>query len=143
LDADVESKLRGTTLRVYWHLVRAGGPVGVRQLQRELGLSSPSVAAYHLNKLVELGLVRRDRSGNYTLGDVVSVGVLRSFVKIGRFLLPRFLFYAAYFLTLLLIYTLEYATPPTTQTAFAVAFGVSGLAFSVYEAYRAWTEKPV
>ncbi|MBM1155135.1 helix-turn-helix domain-containing protein, partial [archaeon] len=100
---DVEAQLHGTTLKVYWYLVRVGEPVGVRRLQRALGLSSPSVAAYHLSKLVEMGLVEKDRHGDYRLKEVVQVGALRSFVRISGLMLPRFIFYAAYFATLLAI----------------------------------------
>ena len=140
---DVEARLHGTTLKVYWYLVRVGEPVGVRQLQRALGLSSPSVAAYHLTKLVEMGLVEKDRHGDYRLKEVVQVGALRSFIRISGLMLPRFIFYAAYFATLLAIYIIVYQASLNMDTAFALALGFGGLAFSAYEAWRAWRAKPI
>ena len=69
-ELDLEAELRGRTLRVYFELLSTKGPVGPRELQRKLGLSSPSLAAYHLDKLVDLKLVRRER-GEYTVEEVV------------------------------------------------------------------------
>ena len=53
----VESELKGVTLRVYWHILGSENKenIGVRRIQRELGLSSPSVALHHLEKLRTLG----------------------------------------------------------------------------------------
>ena len=42
----IESELKGKTLLVYMHILKnPGDPVGVREVQRELGFSSPSVPA--------------------------------------------------------------------------------------------------
>lgn len=61
-DALIEAELKGKTMLVYMHLLRLDRPsVGVREVQRALGFSSPSVAAYHLNKLRDLGLVESVR----------------------------------------------------------------------------------
>ena len=61
----IESELKGNTLRIYWPLLRySAGTVGVREVQRSLGFSSPALASYHLENLVELELVEKSR-GNY------------------------------------------------------------------------------
>ncbi|MCD6263664.1 hypothetical protein J7L60_04575 [Candidatus Bathyarchaeota archaeon] len=89
-DAEIEALLKGKTLLVYLYLLRRSNEegVGVREVQRMLGFSSPSVASYHLQKLVDLGLVRKER-GQYLLAREVRVGILRHFVMIGRFMLPQ------------------------------------------------------
>ena len=81
-----ESSLKGNTLRVYWMMLKSGidTAVGVRQVQRTLGFSSPTLAAYHLDKLVELGLVEK-KHGEYHLERRVKVGVLKQFTRIGTF----------------------------------------------------------
>ena len=112
-DIDLEAKLKGTTLIVYWHLLKTGGSSTARKLQRELKLSSPSVAAYHLEKLCDLGLVGKNARGDYEARQQVPVGALRSFVRISGFMVPRFLFYTAYFTTLLAVFLLQYAIPIT------------------------------
>ncbi|HYR04427.1 MAG TPA: hypothetical protein VEO75_03480, partial [Nitrososphaerales archaeon] len=49
--AKIEYELRGKTLKVYMYILKQGKPVGVREVQRELGFSSPSVAYHHIEKL--------------------------------------------------------------------------------------------
>src|SRR2546427_3066643 len=77
----IESELKGVTLRVYWHILGSKKQaVGVRPVQRALGLSSPSVASHHLEKLRGLGLLEKDSTGEYHLIEQVKVGVLQNFV---------------------------------------------------------------
>ncbi|HEX9612477.1 MAG TPA: hypothetical protein VGA05_02565, partial [Candidatus Bathyarchaeia archaeon] len=58
-DRIVESELKGLTLRIYWHILSLNKKetIGIRSIQRALGLSSPSVASHHLEKLKTLGLL--------------------------------------------------------------------------------------
>ena len=60
-----ESKevLKGTTLEVYRFLLKSSKPVGTRELQRALDLSSSSVATYHLSKLEDAGLLKGKQAG--------------------------------------------------------------------------------
>ncbi len=95
-----ESKdvLKGTTLEVYRFLLKSSKPVGIRELQRALGLSSPSVATYHLSKLEDAGLLKKE-GGNYTVAKYL----LENTVKISRFLSPRYFFYAIFAVAVLAI----------------------------------------
>ena len=80
------SQLKGNTLRAYWAILSSdSGIIGVRELQRKLHFSSPALAAYHLGKLDELGLVAKER-GDYRLVREIKIGIFREFVKleIGR-----------------------------------------------------------
>jgi len=100
-EENVASRLKGNTLRVYWYLLKSPqGSVGVRRTQRELGFSSPALAVYHLDKLVELELVEKEL-GEYRLLRKVDVGILRHFIKLGTFVFPRYMLYAMLFSTLL------------------------------------------
>jgi hypothetical protein len=86
----VETSLVGSTLRMYWSfLCRRHSAVGLRSIQRELGFSSPSSAVYQLEKLVNLGLLRKDDMGDYTVRRVVKVGLLRDFVFLRGYPLPK------------------------------------------------------
>lgn len=138
---DFESLLRGRTLRVYYELLSLREPIGPRQLQRKLGLSSPSLAAYHLEKLVEFGLVRCDR-GVYSVEQVVQVGVLKQFIFIGRLALPRHLFYAAFFTVTLITYIAIYPQPLTFANV--VAWMLGGIAAGIcwYETIRVHRSRP-
>lgn len=143
LDEDrVEAELKGTTLLVYWHLLKARKQcVGVRELQRALGLSSPSVALYHLEKLRNLKVVKKDKSGEYCIQKKVKVGILQQFVNIGKYSLPRFLFYAVFFITATIMYLLQYGVT-FIDSVFVIIFGVAASAVFLYESVRLWRRKP-
>lgn len=108
----VEAELQGRSLEVFLYVVRAGRPVGVRDVQRGLGLSSPSVAHHHLEKLHSLGFLQKDDKGSYTAVEKVDVSVLNSFVLVGRRLLPRMVFYAALFTTFTALYLATHPALP-------------------------------
>ena len=137
----VASELKGNTLRVYWALMNSGdGAMGVRELQRQLGFSSPALAAYHLNKLVEMRLVAREK-GDYRLVREVRVGVLKQFVKLGTFLLPRYVLYATMFTTLL-AFLLVRLREFTFYSVFSLILGGLGTAIFWYETIRVWRQRP-
>ena len=138
-DFDAESELRGRTLRAYLFILKSPKPVGVRELQRALGLSSPSVAYHHLDKLIRLGLIEKDQYSEYALVKNANVNVLQAFTQVGRLLVPRFIFYAVFFTTLLLGYV---AIFQRSANFFAIAFGVFASLFAWYEAYRTWKRRP-
>jgi len=89
---DERDVLTGNTAYVYRYAVKQGKPVGVREVQRALKLSSPTLAAYHLDKLEEAGLLRQTVDGY-----VVERLVLENFVRLRRLLLPKYLFYFVVF----------------------------------------------
>ena len=60
---DLEYALRGKAWKVYWFLLKIGHPVSVREVQRALHFSSPSIANHHLEQLRELGLVQKQEIG--------------------------------------------------------------------------------
>ncbi len=137
----INSELKGNTLRVYWFLLKSReGTVGVRQVQRGLGFSSPALASYHLEKLLELGLVKKE-AGTYRLVREVKVEVLRNFTKVGFLLLPRNIFYASLFTGLLVYYLYE-----LREINFYSLFGLlfAGLAAGIfwYETMRNWSQEP-
>jgi len=140
-EENVASNLKGNTLRVYWHLLKSSdGIVKVRETQRSLGFSSPALAVYHLEKLEELGLVKKIR-GEYHLAKVVNVGVLKQFMKIGTFILPRYTLYATLFTTLLLFY-LSQLREINFYSVFALLFGILATGILWYETVRVWRQKP-
>ena len=138
----IESELKGKTLLVYMHILKASdSTVGVREIQRALGFSSPSVSSYHLNKLKDLGLVESIR-GDYTLIREVRVGVLKQFVSVGGVMLPRYLFYAVLVTTMLATFLFQNPFFPTEQYITTVIFGLVPLVILWYETYRLWRDRP-
>lgn len=142
-DLSRESEIHGTTLRVYWYLFRNAKPVGVRETQRALSMSSPSTALYHLEKLRELGVTEKDEIGRYFLKEQVQVGTLRMFLRIGRLILPRYLFYAIFLTTAVAVYAAQRIIQMGTLEPAAVVFGAIGAGVSWYECARLWKERLV
>jgi DNA-binding transcriptional ArsR family regulator len=127
-------KLKGTTLEVYRFLLKVGKPMGVRAVQRALNLSSPSVAMYHLSKLEDACLVRKEK-GDYVIDKVM----LENSVRISRFLIPKYLFYSIFAVALLVV-ELTLLRPGTlTRDYFVFAIGTLVLAFILcYETTKTW-----
>jgi len=147
LNAEDETKLdyalRGKAWKVYWLLLKNGHPMSVREVQRALRFSSPSVANHHLEQLRELGLVeKQDIGGYYFLVSQVKIGVLRHFVKLGKLLFPRYFFYAVFSTTLLITYLLFLMQGFTRENLFILSFGTIVSVIFWYEAVRVWSLRP-
>jgi predicted DNA-binding transcriptional regulator len=139
----LEYALRGKDWQVYWLLLKNGHPMTVREVQRMLHFSSPSVALHHLEQLRTLGLVKKeDVGGDYSLVSEVKIGVLRHFVKLGKLLFPRHFFYAVFSTTLYLFYILVFMQGFTQGNVFVLAFGAITIAIFWYEAVRVWSLRP-
>ena len=132
--ASDEDALKGNSLEVYRFLLRNGKAAGVREVQRALNLSTPSLASYHLSKLEEAGLIKKE-NGNYVIDKVI----LEDCIKVNRFLIPRFLGYAI-FAFLLLITELTVLRPSVVTSFYffaTVGTFICALAFS-YETAKVW-----
>jgi hypothetical protein len=140
---ELEYALRGKAWKVYWFLLKKGEPVGVREVQRALHFSSPSVANHHLEQLCELGLVTKQEIGNnYVLVGEVKIGVLRHYVKLGKLLFPRFFFYALFTTIFYLSYVMFLVSAFNRDNLFIVIFGAIVCGIFWYEAYRVWGMRP-
>jgi len=115
---DLSEVLRGRTLKVYYLLLTTGQPWSGREIYRKLGFSSPSLSFYHLNKLKDLGLVDVNEDGMFFAARRVRAGILTYFIDIGNRLIPRFLFYAVFFISLLIssFFFLQLTTHPSDIT---------------------------
>jgi len=88
--------IRGNTLRVYVYLLRSG-PSELREVQRTLGFSTPSLASYHLGKLVEAGYATQDEHGRYLVVQDATKDILDGYTKLGGFVVPQLFFFAVLF----------------------------------------------
>ncbi len=139
----LEYELRGKAWRVYWLLLKTGRPVSVREVQRALHYSSPSVAQHHLEQLRSLGLVdKQNVGGDYVLIGEVKIGVLRHFVKLGRLLFPRYFFYAIFSTTFYLAYLTMLVQTWTRENIFIALFGAAVTIIFWIEALRIWRLRP-
>ena len=138
-----EYELRGKDWQVYWLLLKNGGQLSVRDVQKALGFSSPSVALHHLEQLRELGLVAKNEAdGQYSLVSEVKIGVLRHFVKLGRLLFPKYFFYAVLSTTLYAMYFVLFMPNFSRESLFIGVFGGIMVVIFWYEAIRMWSLRP-
>ncbi len=143
-DSDISIKdVQGNTLIVYWFLLKSDGTHSAREIQRKTGISSSSLALHHLNKLIELGLVKKDIHGEYSVARKINLGILSLFSGKGKIFVPRFVFYAAFSSGLLLssIYLFYYRL--NTASVLLIS---SLLVFSIIfwvETLRIWRNQPV
>ncbi len=123
------SEIRGKTLDVYYYLASIMKPVGVREVQRHFGYSSPSVAAYHLNRLLEASLVKKTPAGEYFIeGRPERIGVLKDHIMIAGKLIPRIILYGYHALLSIFIGLLFFALDLETIYWFSYLM-VSSIAF--------------
>ena len=107
-------------------------PVGIHDIQRGLGLSSPSVAHYHVGKLLKAGLLKEDGEG-YT----VDKAVFENMIRIRKTVLPLQTAYAAFFLTALLALATVMRPDQLSSTyVFAIIVVLCAFAISSFEAYK-------
>ena len=139
----IESEVKGTTLRVYWEVFKSPRPVGVREVQRLIRFSSPSTALYHLEKLRELGVARKDEHGRYEIVEQIRPSQFRMFLRIGKVILPRFVFYAVFFVAALVMYLFQSLLTGSETSMMALIFGSSAAVVCVYEATRIWRDKMI
>ena len=137
----IEAEVKGTTLRVYWEVFKSPRPIGVRELQRLIRFSSPSTALYHLEKLRELGVARKDEHGRYKVVEEIKPSQFRMFLRIGRIILPRFVFYAVFFVAAIVMYLAQCMLAGSEINVMALIFGSSAAVVCVYEAIRIWRDR--
>jgi hypothetical protein len=138
---EITSKLNGRTLMTYFVLLNKGA-IGVRELQRQLGLSSPSVSRYHLDKLVELKLVE-NQNGIYVIVKKANLPVLASWVLLGKYILPRVLFMAILFSGLFIGYLTAIFKFWNVDSIFVVIFGSLICLYTWLEVIWHYRHKPI
>ncbi len=140
--SELENQLTGKTLRVYWWLLRNPGPHSGRAVQRALGLSSPSLSIYHIEKLKRIGLVGTTPDGEHHAIKEVRVGVLEFFIGRGRFYLPRYVFYSMFYTIILAM--LPFILPFQSSPIFSLCYILLlfGVITSWYETLRMWRQAP-
>jgi len=135
----IEYKLTGKMLKIYLYMLKKGENIGITEIQRALGFKSPSHVSYYLDKLIELGLVRKDERGSYSLIKDVKIGVLSQFIRVGKLMLPRYLFYASFVTSMLITYIIRFFN---SLDPFVLLFGFISSGILWFEAIRLWLEKP-
>lgn len=133
---DTEALLKGTTWKVYKYVLE-NGPTGIREIQKSLNLSTPSLVLYHLNKLEEEGIVKKDEQG-YTANRIL----LKDRVKVRKLLIPRYFFYSLFMIAAIAVQTLIFRPRIISRDyAFSLAIMCTIAAFCLYETIRAFVKR--
>lgn len=128
-DAHSGDELRGTSLKVYRFILKAGKPVRLNEIQKGLNLSGLSLAQYHTNKLTEMGLIKEEQAG-YVVEKVVIENVFR----IRRMLVPYQLAYAVFFaITLVAMLLLLRNSVFSAFDLIALVANVAALTISLFQ----------
>ncbi len=136
-------KLSGNTLRVYTYIFKVKKS-SIKDAQLTLGFNSPALAQYHLEKLVSLGLVKRDdASGEYLLEKEVKVETFEHFLRIGSYIIPRLLLYTVV-LSIIFGYFVLFVASFTLNGYTLWTFLIGGFALIVmwFETIKAWRSSP-
>ena len=129
--------IRGNTVRVYLFVLR-NGPCELRDVQRALKLSTPSLAFYHLSRLVQAGNVNRTEDGRYIAVTDISADLLDGYVKFGKRIFPQLFFLTLIFTAILVYYVyLIWRVPLDWDDAVTLVFSLSVIVLW-YETIKVW-----
>ncbi|MFX0124513.1 MAG: ArsR family transcriptional regulator [Candidatus Hodarchaeota archaeon] len=146
MEEQSDELLQGKTMKIYWFLL-THGESGIREIKRHLNISSPSTVSYHMNKLVDAGLVTKSTTDKYIVEETVRTGIFGLYIKIGTRMIPRMLFYISFFTIGCFLYLLVMFNRGSlvihTEDFLFLLFVIGGAIFFSYEAYRIWRMKPL
>jgi len=134
-------EIRGNTLKVYLYLLRHG-PSELRDIQRGVGLSSPSLTSYHLGERSEAGFVTQNDYGVYSAAKESSDKVLEGYARIGKTIVPQFFFFALLF-TILIVFFSFAALFLSNFTPHLVVVSLAMVVVFWYETLRLWRKLSV
>src|SRR6266851_5940024 len=132
----VSQEIKGNTLRVYLHLVK-NGPSELRDVQRDVGLSTPSLASYHLGRLVSSGHAKQDELGRYVATNESSTEILEGYSRVGPAIVPQLFFFTVLFTILTTFFSFE-ALYSSSYTSYLVAVSVAMAGALWFETLRLW-----
>ena len=129
-------EIHGNTLKAYLYLLKHG-PSELREVQRGLELSSPSLASYHLGKLVEANYVSQDEQGKYFAVRDAETKVLEGYSKVGPAVVPQLFFFSLMFTILAAFFSVE-AFFGVRFTIYLIIVCVAMVGVFWYETLRLW-----
>ena len=136
------AEISRSTLLVYFYVLRKRGSCGVREVQRALGFSSSSSAHYHLEKLLDQGVLTKDSYGYYRINQNSKIGMVSSFLIIRGFPLPKQLVYATGTTAMCLFFVAFFWGSLTSTAVLALLPGVVASGIFWYETVKIWSSLP-
>ncbi len=124
-------ELSGSSLRVYMLLLSERKPMSVREIQRRVGFRSPNSARHHLERLYNMGFIRKTRNGYVAIKPRSSILDLVFMMK-GK-ILPRIIYVDLLAILLLIGYIVIYHS---SLNIFVVSSFTTIIATLTFELYR-------
>ncbi len=112
------------TLELFLHCKNQPNPVGIRETQRALGISSPSSVHWHFNKLIDMGLLERLKNNRFALTEegkklrILHVPINFPFVIIKGHLVTMSIFQIAFLIFAILFGVLLSISNPVALNVF-------------------------
>ena len=136
----------GKALQLYWFLL-THEPMGIREIQKALNITSPSSVAFQINKLVKNGIVSKTENDKYYIKEEIKSGILSFYFRFGYRMIPRFSIYLCLYLVGLFVFLIflfmegdQFILTPINFLFFLYLILGSGI--FVYESVRIWKMKP-
>ena len=129
-------EITGNALRVYLYLIKHG-PCELRDVQRGADLSTPSLASYHLNRLIEASYVKQDGEGKYAAVMEATSDILSGYSKIGTTIVPQLLFFTVLFTIITVFFSYQALSIPSF-TVYLIAAALAMVLLLWYETIRLW-----
>ena len=126
--------ISAATWNIYLHILTTREGVGVRDIWRDLKLSSPSLAQYHVNRLVELGMIAQTSEGRYVASEEKRVAALKGFLLLHGKLIPRLVFYGALVAGILVFYVIAWPLQFNFRDLTVIAVGAVSMFAFFFEA---------
>ena len=126
-----EKLITGTAFRIYLLLLNSKRPMGVREMQRAVGLKSASTVKYHLDRLTAKGLVRQLPDGKY-IAIKSDNPALTGYLVIMNTPIPYLIPAGLAFSVFILVYSLLRGPPDPVVIISSLVFG----AYAVFEGLR-------
>lgn len=137
-------RISGTTWNIYLYILTSEKPRGVREVWRALNLSTPSLAQYHINKLMDMKLIESTVDGKYHANEVEHIDVLRGFIRLRGRLVPRLVIYSAILSGILFAYLLLWPFRWDFRdlvVLFVAVLSISAFSFEAYNQYKGIIEQ--
>jgi hypothetical protein len=129
-------EIKGNALKIYLFLLKHGSSE-LRDIQRVIGLSTASLASYHLGKLIEAGFVKQDEYGRYLTVKDSYEKILDGYSRIGSAVVPQLFFFSLFFSILIVFFSLAIFYNQSFITYLIVVCVAMALVFW-FETFKLW-----
>ena len=128
---NIKELFQSKALQIYWYLLN-NGESGIREIQKDLKLNSPSSVSYQVAKLMSFGIVGQNKeTEKYYVIEGVKTGILSFYVRLGNKMIPRFLLYFSIFFSGFILFLISLITNNIKTGPIEILFGIYLLIVSI------------